>query len=114
MLPELEFVDSYNTDNGVYFYARLNKNNYYKTMERLRANAKEISLDYVSQADKKFGKESLVFIQSAWQEIFPFNDEPIEVKYDNQKFNLFSLIRQKHEEYVKRISIKANFKKENN
>ena len=112
MLPELEFVDSYNTDNGVYFYARLNKNNYYKTMERLRANAKEISLDYVSQADKKFGKESLVFIQSAWQEIFPFNDEPIEVKYDNQKFNLFSLIRQKHEEYVKRISIKANFKKE--
>ena len=29
-----------------------------------------------------------------------------------KKFNLFSLIRQKHEEYVKRISIKANFKKE--
>ena len=58
-LPELEFVDSYNTDNGVYFYARLNKNNYYKTMEKLRTNAKEISLNYVSQADKIW-RESLV------------------------------------------------------
>ena len=89
LLPELEFVDSYSTDIGVYFYVRLNKDNYYKAMERLRDNAKEIALNYVIQSDKKFGKGSLVLIQKAWQEIFPFNDEPMEVQYKNQKYNLF-------------------------
>ena len=84
LLPELEFVDSYSTDIGVYFYVRLNKESYYKTMERLRDNAKEIALDYVIQSDKKVGKGSLVLIQKAWQEIFPFNDEPMEVQYKNQ------------------------------
>ena len=44
-------------------------------------NAKEIALDYVIQSDKKFGKGSLVLIQKAWQEIFPFNDEPIHTIY---------------------------------
>lgn len=108
LLPELEFVDSYNTDTGVYFYVRLSKDNYYLAMERLRANSKEIALNYIVQADKKFGLGSLVLIQKAWQEIFPFNDEPIEVQYENQKYNLFSLIRNKHEEFTDRISIKAN------
>ena len=111
LLPELEFVDSYSTDIGVYFYVRLNKDSYYKAMERLRDNAKEIALDYVIQSDEKFGKASLVLIQKAWQEIFPFNDEPIEVQYKNQKYNLFLLIRKKHEEFADRISIKADLKK---
>tara|TARA_B100000989_G_scaffold181036_2_gene136104 strand:+ start:665 stop:1975 length:1311 start_codon:yes stop_codon:yes gene_type:complete len=108
LLPELEFVDNYSTDIGVYFYARLNKDSYYLAMERLRSNSKEIALNYIVQADKRFGKGSLVLIQKAWQEIFPFNDEPIEVQYENQKYNLFSLIRNKHEEFTDRISIKAN------
>ncbi len=111
LLPELEFVDSYSTDIGVYFYVRLNKDSYYKAMKRLRDNAKEIAFNYVVQSDKKFGKGSLVLIQKAWQEIFPFNDEPIEVQYKNQKYNLFLLIRKKQEEFADRILIKANLKK---
>ena len=111
LLPELEFVDSYSNDIGVYFYVRLNKDSYYKSMKRLRDNAKDIALNYVVQSDEKFGKASLVLIQKAWQEIFPFNDEPIEVQYKNQKYNLFLLIRKKQEEFADRISIKANLKK---
>ena len=99
LLPELELVDHYSTGKGVYFYVRLNKNKYYRTIEKLRANAKEISLNYVIQSDKEFGKRSLILIQNAWQEIYPFNDEPIEVQYKNQKYNLFSLVRQKYEVY---------------
>ena len=99
LLPELEFVDSYSTDIGVYFYVRLNKESYYKAIERLRNNAKEIALNYLVQSDKKFSKGSLVMIQKAWQEIFPFNDEPMEVQYKNQKYNLFLLIRKKQEEF---------------
>ncbi len=110
LLPELEFVDNYSTDGGVYFYVRLKKDSYYLAMERLRANAKEIALNYIVQSDKKFGKGSLIFIQKAWQEIFPFNDEPIEVQYRNKKYNLFSLIRKKHGEFHDRISIKAKMK----
>ena len=112
-MPELELVDNYSTDKGVYFYVRLNKNNYYRTIERLRANAKEISLNYVIQSNKEFGKRSLILIQNAWQEIYPFNDEPIEVQYKNQKYNLFSLIRQKYEDYTNRISVKAFLQNEN-
>ena len=111
LLPELEFVDNHSTDSGVFFYVRLNKDSYYKAMERLRANAKEIALNYIVQSDKKFSKGSLVLIQKAWQEIYPFNDEPMHVQYENQKYNLFSLIRQKQEEFTDRISIKANINK---
>ena len=111
LLPELEFVESYSTDIGVYFYVRLNKNSYYKAMERLRDTAKGIALNYIVQSEKKFGKGSLVLIQKAWQEIFPFNDEPIEVQYKNQKYNLFLLIRKKQEEFAERILIKANLNK---
>ena len=111
LLPELEFIDSYSDDIGVYFYVRLNKDSYYKSIERLRTNAKEIALNYLVQSDRKFGKGSLVLIQKAWQEIFPFNDEPIEVQYKNQKHNLFLLIRKKQEEFANRILINANLKK---
>ena len=111
LLPELEFVDSYSTDIGVYFYVRLNKDSYYKAMEKLRENAKKVALNYVIQSDEKFGKASLVLIQKAWQEIFPFNDEPIEVQYKNKKYNLFLLIRKKQKEFADRISIKAKLKK---
>tara|TARA_X000000950_G_scaffold140387_1_gene174233 strand:+ start:436 stop:1746 length:1311 start_codon:yes stop_codon:yes gene_type:complete len=111
LLPELEFVDNYSTDIGVYFYVRLNKDSYYKSMKRLRDNAKDMAFNYVVQSDEKFGKGSLVLIQKAWQEIFPFNDEPIEVQYKNQKTNLFLLIRKKQEEFADRILIKANLNK---
>ena len=113
LLPELELVDNYSTDKGVYFYVRLNKNNYYRTIEKLRANAKEISLNYVIQSNKEFGKRSLILIQDAWKEIYPFNDEPLEVQYRNQNYNLFSLIRQKYDDYINRISVKAFLENDN-
>ena len=113
LLPELELVDNYSTDKGVYFYVRLNKNNYYKTIENLRANAKEISLNYIIQSDKEFGKRSLMLIQDAWKEIYPFNDEPLKVQYRNQNYNLFSLIRQKYDDYINRISVKAFLENDN-
>ena len=113
LLPELEFVDSYQTDAGIYFYAKLNKENYYKAIERLRINAKTTALNYVIRSEKKFGKGSFYLIQKAWQEIFPFNDEPISVQYNNTKYNLSTLIRQKQEEFNDRVSIIAILNKNN-
>ncbi len=113
LLPELEFVDSYRTDDGVYFYARLNKQSYYRAMERLRANARDTALNYVMRSEKKFGKGSFYLIQKAWQEIFPFNDEPMAVQYNNVSYNLSTLIRQKQEEFSGRVSIHGNLSKNN-
>ena len=113
LLPELEFIDSYRTDDGVYFYAKLNKGKYYRAVEKLRANAEMSALNYVIQSEKNFGKGSFYLIQKAWQEIFPFNDEPIEIKYDNRQYNLSTLIRQKQEEFNERISIIPSLNKNN-
>ena len=59
------------------------------------------------EADQDFGVRSLKLVQKAWQEIVPFNDEPIGVVYDDQPFNLYSLIKSKLEEYANRIELEA-------
>ena len=107
LLPELEFVGQYDAKKGLYFYARLNKAKYNAAMIRLRANAKETALGYLKEADQDFGVRSLKLVQKAWQEIVPFNDEPIGVVYDDQPFNLYSLIKSKLEEYANRIELEA-------
>ena len=107
LLPELEFVGQHNTKKGLYFYIRLNKVKYNAAMVRLRANAKETALGYIKEADQNFGVRSLKLVQKAWQEILPFNDEPIEVVYDSQPFHLYYLIKSKFEEYSNRIKLEA-------
>ena len=107
LLPELEFVGQYNTKKGLYFYIRLNKVKYNAAMVRLRANAKETALGYIKEADQNFGVRSLKLVQKAWQEILPFNDEPIEVVYDSQPVHLYYLIKSKFEEYSNRIELEA-------
>ena len=107
LLPELEFVGQHNTKKGLYFYIRLNKVKYNAAMVRLRANAKETALGYIKEADQNFGVRSLKLVQKAWQEILPFNDEPIEVVYDSQPVHLYYLIKSKFEEYSNRIELEA-------
>jgi len=107
LLPELEFVGQHNTKKGIYFYIRLNKVKYNAAMVRLRANAKETALGYIKEADQYFGVRSLKLVQKAWQEILPFNDEPIEVLYDSQPVHLYYLIKSKFEEYSNRIELEA-------
>ena len=107
LLPELEFVGQHNTKKGLYFYIRLNKVNYNAAMVRLRENAKQTALGYIKEADQNFGVRSLKLVQKAWQEILPFNDEPIEVVYDSQPVHLYYLIKSKFEEYSNRIELEA-------
>ena len=108
LLPELEFMDSYKVKDGVYFYVRLNKLKYQNAMARLRENARLTALDYIKKSENKFGSGSFFLIQKAWQEIYPFNDEPMEVNYRNKKHFLYSLIKQKLEDFNSRVSISAS------
>ena len=111
LLPKLELMDVYETKDGTYFYVRLNKEKYKTEMRRLRKNAIATSINYIEQADKAFTIESLILIQKAFNEIIAFNDEPIEVTYNGEKLNLYSLIKEKSSTYKKRIVIEASMNK---
>ena len=112
LLPELEFMGQYKNKSGVHFYARLNKEKYRSAIERLRENAKKTVLGHIAEADKKFGVRSFLLLQKAWLEILPFNDEPIETYYDGRTSNLYSLIKQKSDEYEGRLSLDAILEKD--
>ncbi|MBT3501387.1 MAG: hypothetical protein HOB40_05895 [Candidatus Marinimicrobia bacterium] len=105
LIPEMEFVSVYKTKDTFYFYARLNKKKYYDAIARMRENATNAALGYVRDADENFGVQSFALIQKAWQEILSFNDEPIQVYYNNKEVHLYSLIKQKMEEYEQRIKL---------
>ena len=111
LLPELEFPSSYNSKEGVFFYARLNKEKYRLAMKRLRENAKQTSLSYLIESDKYFGINSFNLLQKAWEEILPFNDEIIKVNYLNEKVNLYTLISQKINQFESRLLLIANVDK---
>ena len=77
LIPELEFIDYFELNNGIYYYVRLNKERYEISIQRLRLNAIETAINFIDKADKVLSAESFEFIQKAWIEILPFNDEPI-------------------------------------
>ena len=112
LLPELEFMGKHESKEGIYFYARLNKEKYRLALERLRENAKKTVVAHIGEADKKFGVRSFLLLQKAWMEILPFNDEPIEAYYDGQTSNLYSLIKQKSDEYEGRLTLDAVLEKD--
>ena len=107
MLPELELVGNHSSKEGSYVYFRLNKKKYYEAMDRLRMNAENTALAYIRDAEKKYGINSFYLIQKAWQEILPFNDEPMIVNYKNETVLLYTLIKQKLEEFNHRLIIKG-------
>ena len=112
LLPELEFMGKHKSKEGIYFYARLNKEKYRLALERLRENAKKTVVAHLAEADKKFGVRSFLLLQKAWMEILPFNDEPIEAYYDGQTSNLYLLIKQKSDEYEGRLTFDAVLEKD--
>lgn len=110
LLPQLELVDTYETKNGLYYYLKLNKEQYKNEMVRLKKNAVTTALGYLREAEDNFSINSLVYIQKAYNEIIPFNDEPIDVTYRGDKNNLYSLIKIKANDIYNRISINASVK----
>ena len=111
LLPELEMMGQYQTKEDYYFYVRLNKQKYHAAMARLRENAKETAIGYVRDADENFGAQSFNLLQKAWQEIFPFSDEPIQIRYEGKQVHLYSLIKRKMDEYAWRIQLVGSVKK---
>ena len=112
LLPELEIVEQFSNKSGIYFYIRLNKNKYRLAMERLRENAKATIMNYLVDSEEEYGIRSFLLIQKAWKEIIPFTDEPITVQYNGDNVNLYSLIKQKANEYENRLLIEVELEKD--
>ena len=112
LLPELEIVEKFSNKSGTYFYIRLNKNKYRVAMERLIENAKATILNYLVDSEKEYGIRSFSLIQKAWKEILPFTDEPLTVQYNGGNANLYSLIKQKANEYENRLLIEVELEKD--
>ncbi len=110
LLPELEFIGQYKGKDGIYYYVRLNKIKYKEAIDRLLENAKTTALNHIKNAEKNYNVGSFILVQKAWEEILPFHDEPIWVKYKGNKINLYSLIKSKANEYVNRLELKASTK----
>ena len=113
LLPDLEFIGHHSTRNGDYFYVRMHKATYRETMKRLRRNATSSALEHIRLADNNLEANSFSLIQKAWQEILPFHDEPIEVPYNNERHNLYSLIKRKIEDYNSRLLLSAELESSN-
>ncbi len=107
LLPELEFMGQYKVNDGIYYYVRLNKVRYKEAMGLLLENAKNTALEQIKLAEKNYSVGSFILIQKAWEEILPFNDEPIWVTYEGERISLYSLIKRKANEYINRIGYQS-------
>ena len=110
-LEHIEIVGTYKGKEEITLFARLNKETYYETIRRKRANAVETAIGYVEQADKVFSSASFSLLEKADNQIKDYLDRPIPIQYpkDGGKIqNLYPLIQLKISDYYNRINIETN------
>ena len=108
VLPSVEYIESYETENRFYFLARLSQKEYYDSIEESRRNAITTAIGYLEKADSEFGASSFTNLGNAWLEVKEFLDKPIEVEYprgSSKNKNLYSLIKLKFADYIQRIEL---------
>ena len=108
ILPSIEYLESYETDNRFYFLVRLFKQEYYDSIEESRKNAITTATGYLEKAEAAFGVSSFTNLGNAWLEVGEYLDKPIEIEYPRgsaRKENLYSLIKLKFADYIQRIEL---------
>ena len=103
-LEEIEIVDFSDLKDNYILFARLSKQKYYSSIERKRMNAKEVAIEYLSNASS-LSVESFENLLKAEQQILPYMDYPIYIDYNSKKENLYTLIQTIRNNYFNRISI---------
>ena len=109
-LENIEVVGTYKDKEEVTLFARLNKESYYETIRRKRANSVEIALGYLEQADKVFSSATFSLLEKAGKQIENYLDSPITIQYPKvggKIQNLYPLIQLKISDYYNRIDIKT-------
>ena len=104
-LGDIEYLNFHEDEYRFYVQAKLSKQKYYESLSKKRENAIQTALGYLRRADSELNGESFNLLQSAMDEIVQFMDEPLEIKYEGESQNLYSLIKLKFQDKVNRVKL---------
>jgi len=104
-LGDIEYLNFHEDEYSFYVQARLSKQKYFESLTKKRENATETSLGYIRRADSELNGETFNLLQSAMDEIIQFMDEPIQVEYEGNGQNLYSLIKLKFQDKLNQIQL---------
>jgi len=110
-LPNIEVIDSYESNNRYYLLARLSQSIYYETIEKKRRNAVKTALGLLDKAESEFNIQAFSFLSEAMNEIVPYMDAPIQEEYpvgSGKIVNLYSYIKLLANTYINRFRLVPN------
>lgn len=90
-LPNVEFIDFYDSKDICGILARLSESIYYEKIERQRRNAVQSSLDFLALAESDFNVNTFTYLSEAISELIPYLDTPIIEEYPSGSGNLVNL-----------------------
>ena len=107
-LPNVEFLDFYESKDKCGLLARLSQSTYYETLELQRRNAVQSALGLLTQAESDFNFQTFTYLSESISEIMPYIDIPIETEYpvgSGNIVNLYSYIKVLSNTYINRINL---------
>ena len=107
-LPNVEFLDFYESKDRCGLLARLSQSTYYETLELQRRNAVQSALGLLTQAESDFNFQTFTYLSEALNEIVPYIDRPIEEEYplgSGKIVNLYSYIKVQANKFINRLSL---------
>ena len=107
-LPNVEYIDFYDSKEHCGLLARLSQSIYYETIERQRRNAIQSALGLLAQADSDFNFQTFTYLNEAIREIMPYMDIPIEEEYPSKSgkiVNLYRYIKVATNQYMNRLTL---------
>jgi len=107
-LPNVEYMDFYDSKEQCGLLARLSKSLYYETIERQRHNAVQSALSLLERAESDFNVQTFTYLSEAISEILPYMDIPIEEEYplgSGRIVNLYSYIKLLTNKSINRLNL---------
>ena len=107
-LPNVEYMDFYDSKEKCGLLARLSQSTYYKTIERQRRNAVQSAIGLLVQAESDFNIQTFTYLSEAMADIIPYMDIPIEEEYPSGSrkiVNLYSYIKVLVNKSINRIRL---------
>ena len=112
-LPNVEYVDYYDSKEKCGMLARLSQSIYYETIALQRRNAIQTSIGLLEQAESNFSFQTFSYLSEAMSEIMPYLDIPIEEEYpvgSENRVNIHRYIKVLANQSMNRLSLDPNQK----
>ena len=112
-LPNVEYVDYYDSKEKCGMLARLSQSIYYETIALQRRNAIQTSIGLLEQAESNFSFQTFSYLNEAMSEIMPYLDIPIEEEYpigSGNRVNLHRYIKVLASQSMSRLILDPNQK----